>query len=68
MGVDAHAAIAISVLGVRIVEPCIASNGHRGRGILGGGGRGGGALVFRWDGARLFWGWGWPLGYSSIKF
>ena len=43
MGVDAHAAIAISVLGVRIVEPCIASNGHRGRGILGGGGGGGGA-------------------------
>ena len=42
MGVDAHAAIAISVLGVRIVEPCIASNGHRGRGILGGGAGGGG--------------------------
>ena len=68
MGVDAHAAIAISVLGVRIVEPCIASNGHRGRGIFLGGGAGGGALVFMWDGALLFWGWGWPLGYSSIKF
>ena len=48
MGVDAHAAIAISVLGVRIVEPCIASNGHRGRGILGGGGGGGSSFHVGW--------------------
>ena len=38
MGVDAHAAIAISVLGVRIVGPCVASNGHRGQSVWGGGG------------------------------